>query len=267
MATDLALDPRLCDAKAAAQIADWLASRIGSAMSEPVKRPLRFSLSLLPDHLAGGQVVGHVFDEADLEKRFVVELLIDGFPAALARAERFDADLARDGFGDGCYGFGFFVDAAALSSAHVLRSASPMAGRRWARPCCFRARFLRAEPPVPQSGAARWLGGLRINGWLGPEAAGRRVRALVDGQIVAEGLASHWTHVGEGRDVTAAPASIFICLSVSPMAARISRKFCDENGRELAGSPVAFVAFADGLARFIGDRAEIEFGKAARRDF
>ena len=111
-------------------------------MSEPAKRLLRFSLSLLPDHLAGGQVVGHVFDEKDLEKRFVVEMLIDGFPAALARAERFDADLARDGFGDGCYRFGFFVDAAAPMS---LRSASPMAGKRWARPCCFKASCLRAN--------------------------------------------------------------------------------------------------------------------------
>src|SRR5271157_5189089 len=95
-------------------------------MTGRVKRPEteeqapRFRFSLLPDHLAGGQVVGHVFDENDLERRFVVELLIDGFSVALGRAEGFDADLARDGFGDGCYAFGFYVDAAALSSAHVI---------------------------------------------------------------------------------------------------------------------------------------------------
>jgi hypothetical protein len=118
-------------------------------MSEAV---MRFSLSLLPDHLAGGQVVGHVFDEADLEKRFVVELLIDGLPAALARAERFDADLARDGFGDGCYGFGFFVDAAALSSAHVLEVRLANGGEALGAPLLLQGQLFEGQLPFAAIG-------------------------------------------------------------------------------------------------------------------
>jgi GT2 family glycosyltransferase len=229
-------------------------------MREKVKRPLRFSLSLLSDHLAGAQVIGHVFDEKDLERRFVVELLIDGFSAALGRAERFDADLAQDGFGDGCYGFGFFVDAAALSSACVVEVRLANDGEALGAPLLLQSLAMIAEP-LPQSGVARWLGGLRINGWIGEEEGGRRVRALIDGQVVAESFATSWTHVGDGPDVMAAPGfDLHLPLRFADGCAHFAQ-ICDESGRELAGSPVAFVAFEDGLARFLGDRAEIDSEK------
>jgi hypothetical protein len=229
------------------------------------KQGFGFSLSLRPDHLAGGQVVGHVFHEHDLDKRFVVELLIDGVPAGLGRAERFDAELARDGFGDGCYGFGFFVDAPALSSAHIIEVRLANGGEALGAPLLLQGKllqdFAKANQSLPQAGAARWLGGLRINGWLGPEPGERRVRALIDGEVVAESLASHWTHVGEGREVTAAPGfDLHLPLRFADGCAYFAQ-ICDENGRELAGSPVAFVAFEDGLALFLGDRAEIDSEK------
>ncbi len=228
-------------------------------MRAKVKRPLRFSLSLLSDHLAGGQVIGYVFDEKDLERRFVVELLIDGFSAALGRAERFDAELARDGFGDGCYGFGFFVSAAALSSAHVVEVRLANDGGALGAPLLLQSLAMTAEP-LPQSGVARWLGGLRINGWIGPEEAGRCVRALIDGQIVAESFATNWTHVGDGPDVMATPGfDLHLPLRFANGCADLLKSA--RSGRKLAGSPVALVAFEDGLTRFLGDRAEIDSEK------
>ena len=62
------------------------------------------------------------------------------FPSALGRAERFDAELARDGFGDGCYGFGFFVNAAALSSAHVIEVRLANGGEALGAPLLLQSR-------------------------------------------------------------------------------------------------------------------------------
>ena len=64
-----------------------------------------------------------------------------------------------------------------------------------------------------------------------------------------------------GRDVMAAPAfDLHLPLRFADGCAHFAQ-ICDESGRELAGSPVAFVAFEDGLARFLGDRAEIDSEK------
>ena len=87
-------------------------------MKRLVKRPeaggdkFRFSLEIISET----QVGGHVLDPADLEQRLVVELLIDGYPAAIARADLYDPELARAGLGDGCHGFVFSIDPAALQT-------------------------------------------------------------------------------------------------------------------------------------------------------
>ena len=48
---------------------------------------------------------GHVVSPDDPSRRFVVEILVDGEPVALLRAERFVHALSEAGQGDGCYGF------------------------------------------------------------------------------------------------------------------------------------------------------------------
>ena len=50
-------------------------------------------------------VVGYVADLDDPEKRFVVELRIDGWPVRLTRADLFDPELLAENVGDGCYRF------------------------------------------------------------------------------------------------------------------------------------------------------------------
>jgi GT2 family glycosyltransferase len=205
------------------------------------------------------QVVGHVFDPADPDRRFVVEVLIDGAPLALGRADRFDADLARGGFGDGCYGFGFVLAPAVLASARLIevRLAN---GEPLGAPLLVQERPTLVDP-APEPGAVRWLGGLRIGGWVGAEPGDRRVRALIDGAVVAEAPSSRWTHVGDGRDSRPARGfDLHLPLHFADGRAHFAQ-IQDESGRELAGSPCAFVAFEDGLTHFLERHADIESEK------
>ena len=50
---------------------------------------------------------GYVLDPRALHKRFIVEILFDGVPIKLLRAEQYDPGLRNRAFGDGCYAFEF----------------------------------------------------------------------------------------------------------------------------------------------------------------
>src|SRR4051794_1817598 len=52
---------------------------------------------------------GYVYDESDLGRRFVVELLLDGVPLKLARANVYSRQPAQQRIGDARYGFSFMV--------------------------------------------------------------------------------------------------------------------------------------------------------------
>jgi O-antigen biosynthesis protein len=228
-------------------------------MKRLVKRPeaggdkFRFSLEIISET----QVGGHVLDPADLEQRLVVDLLIDGYPAAIARADLYDPELARAGLGDGCHGFVFSIEPAALQTARSVEIRIANHNEVLGPPVLLPAVGSR-DAEAHRFGSVRWLGGLRFSGWLKEDDGERRVRASVDGQSAAEAGASHWTHIGEGRD--ALPVRGFD-LHLPPAYADGGVHYAqilDEIGRELPGSPCAFVAFDDGLARFLEGRAEIE---------
>ncbi|MGO9742053.1 MAG: glycosyltransferase family 2 protein [Roseiarcus sp.] len=199
-------------------------------------------------------VVGHVVDIDDFERQFVVELTIDGWPVSLARANLFDANLFAEGIGDGCYRFAFVLDEAMARSG----------GRVEVR--LANSDFLLGDPvvvgPAPAGrtveAGVEWGGGLVITGWIGGQANERAplVRAIVDGQTVAERLADRWTQ----RQDAAAPARAFVLELPRRFADGRARRarIIDELGKELPGSPCAFIAFADGLERFLAERAETE---------
>src|SRR5882724_2912250 len=65
---------------------------------------------------------GHVFDQADLSRRLVVELLIDGVPVALVRANTFVRELVVKGIGDGCFGFSFALPDTILATGCVAEA-------------------------------------------------------------------------------------------------------------------------------------------------
>ena len=199
-------------------------------------------------------VAGFVLDPDDLEARFVVELWLDGSPAAIARAHLHDSSLAAEGVGDGCYGFGFALDAEVACDVREAEVRLANGGEKLGAP----VRLGIVAPSEAVQAEARWSGGLRLTGWIVSEGAERpRLRAMVDGEIVADGFADGWTEVGEGA--AARPARAFTLDLPRAMAdGRVRRaRVIDENGRDLPGSPCAFVAFEDGLETFLASRAEL----------
>jgi GT2 family glycosyltransferase len=204
-----------------------------------------------------GQVAGYVLDPAAPERRFVVELLLDGYPAALGRADCYDPDLAREGFGDGCYGFVLSVPPPALQTTRRVEIRLANSGEIVGEPL-----FVQTSPQADATrlpGEARWDGGLRFTGWVaGDRTRAPRVRALVDGELAAEGLATRWTHVGEGAAARAFRRfDLHLPLHYADGRAHAATIVNDE-GMELSGSPCAFAAFPDGLAHFFDSHAEIE---------
>ena len=205
-------------------------------------------------------IAGYVVDPDDLEKRFVVELRLDGWPLRLARATRLDSELANDGTGDGCYGFCFELEETVARDGGVVEVALANGAESLAPPLTLGAVGRREAT----EGAAHWVSGLRFSGWLGTPAAERAplVRALIDGETVAEARADRWTAQFEGG--AAAPArAVEMDLPVRFADGRARRvRLIDENGRDLSGSPCAFIAFADGLERLLTERAELKSERA-----
>ena len=106
----------------------------------------------------------------------------------------------------------------------------------------------------------RWIGGLRFIGWF---ESNRRdsehtVKAFVDGVLVAEAEATFWRNVGDQSEAIAAPAFDFQLPSGLADGRVKQVRIIDDAGREMNGSPCAFVAFEDGLARFLERCAEIK---------
>src|SRR5579863_3688035 len=104
-------------------------------------------------------IAGFVHDPAAPEKRFVVELWLDGQPTRLARANLFDADLSRQGKGDGCYRFVFALNGEASAEIAEIRLANT--GALIGRPIALASAPIQPERRI---GEARWAGGLRITG-------------------------------------------------------------------------------------------------------
>ena len=213
--------------------------------------PLRARVARLGE----GQLSGYVFDPAAPERRFVVELLLDGFPAAVARADLYDAELAREGSGDGCHGFVFSIAPSALASARRAEIRIANSGESVGEPVSLQAPPRCDEAP----GAAVWQGGLHFSGWLaGDPARARGVRALVDGETAAEALATRWTHIGEGAAARGVRRFDLHLPDFYADGCAHRVAIVDEEGAELPGSPCVFVAFPDSLARFLDGRAELE---------
>jgi hypothetical protein len=204
-------------------------------------------------------VAGHVVDLDDLDSRLVVELWVEGWPFRLTRAQQFDADLRDEGVGDGCYGFLFILDEELGKSGALVEARLANTGERLGEPLRLRP-GQNANRPFAET---LWLGGLRISGWIGVSSgATPTVRALVDGETVAEARADHWTCLTDGDSAT--PARAFdLDLPASFADGRARRvRVVDENDRDLPGSPVAVLAFEDGLEHYLAERGELATERA-----
>jgi GT2 family glycosyltransferase len=202
---------------------------------------------------------GYAVNPADLTRRYVVELTVDGAPLQFAVADQYDEQLAREAKGDGCYGFSFIVPAESLCDATLVEARIANTWTRVGEPLRLSDAAGVAHEMQGRRGV-RWIGGLRFCGWLdgaGPDVP--KVSALIDGALATEAFARTWHHVGgRAKDADALPA---FDLHLPPRFAdgrvRLVR-IVDEDGEDLPGSPLTFVAFNDGLERTLRDLAQVE---------
>jgi GT2 family glycosyltransferase len=205
-----------------------------------------------------GIFAGYVVDEADLTRRFVVELILDGIPIKLARAEIYVHDLAAEAVGDGCYGFSFSLPASTLADGFVAEARLANVGTAVGRPIVL------ASPSETRSeprgfGAVRWLGGLRFEGWcMAEQEKVPIITALIDGESVAKAYAARWTHLGTHENAKAV-RGFDLHLPERFANGRVRRvRFIGDNGQEIPSSPVTFVAFADGLEQTLAKLGHLE---------
>jgi len=198
---------------------------------------------------------GAVWNPADPLRKYAVECFIDGLPVELAQADLFDASLKKAG--DGCHGFFFEIAQAFLEDAKTLEIRLANLGTLVGEPIS-----LRDEKPAADAGAlpeVQWIGGLRFIGALHPSAHMRKVRAILNGDVIAEADAEIWQNNGQlGEAARALPAFSLQMPDHLADGAVHRIHIVDENGRDLPGSPLGFVAFPDGLSNLLAAQGTIE---------
>src|SRR6516162_2742033 len=81
-----------------------------------------------------GRLVGFVFDPAFPERRFTLEILLDGLVVATSYAESFMPELFKQGVSDGCYGFAVKLAPEQLAAARTVEARLANLGTPVGRP-------------------------------------------------------------------------------------------------------------------------------------
>src|SRR6516165_2029974 len=81
-----------------------------------------------------GRLVGFVFDPAFPERRFTVDILLDGLVVATSYADSFVPELFKQGVSDGSYGFAVKLEPEQLSAAHTVEARLANLGTPVGRP-------------------------------------------------------------------------------------------------------------------------------------
>lgn len=200
-------------------------------------------------------VFGYAVDDGDFSRHLAVELIVDGLQVAVALADEFSRELFRKHIGDGCYGFSFVLSDDLAQFAASIEARLANGGAALAPPTILDDRQpLQADGEV--AGEVRWEGGLRLSGWVaGSTAETPLVQICLDGETVAEGLATGWRHVAVPP--YAAVRAFDITLPRRFADGRVWRTTATlSDGRELNGSPVTFMAFDSGLASLVASLSD-----------
>ena len=205
---------------------------------------------------ANGLLQGFVADPTDPSTRFAVEILVDGLPVALLRAQDYVADLD---VADGCYGFTLQLNEPVKARAKRVEARLANSSRLLACLSNDGAGFP-ADAKARLPGVVRWTGGLTVSGWIAAEesASSPVIKALLHDSEVARVACRSWTHVEEGGGTFIARA----------FELHLPRRLADgrvhaidvvtEDGIALGGSPCLVFALEDGFAGVIDSFAELQ---------
>ncbi|MGY3614467.1 glycosyltransferase family 2 protein [Bradyrhizobium sp. USDA 10063] len=196
-----------------------------------------------------GTVSGLVFNPEAPERRFTVDILLDGLVLRTTYADALVPELFQPGL-DGAYGFTVTLEPDLLRAASVLEARLANLGTPIGHPIDLENES--ASVDLRPTCELRWLGGLHFEGWIDSEIIAT-LEAVVDGETVAQIRATAWTHIGDdakGQEARNARAFDF----------HVPQRFADgrvhriglrkDDGEQLP-TAAAFVAFPDGLAGMI----------------
>src|SRR3974390_3469127 len=139
---------------------------------------------------------GLAFDPGDLTRKFSVEILVDGYPVRVVRADALVPDLVKERIGDGCYGFSCTLTDTTLNNSAVVEARLANRGTAVGPPISIVQPD--KTPGKTDLGALRWLGGLSFTGWIfGHEDT---ATILVDGVLVMRVRPAIWSHIGKAEE-------------------------------------------------------------------
>jgi GT2 family glycosyltransferase len=205
------------------------------------------------DLLADGRLIGFIFDPEHPERRFTVDVLLDGLVVATTYADKFVSELFEQGIGNGSYGFLVTLAPDLVASARTLQARLANLGAPIGKPVDL-TEISRDMTSARLTSELRWLGGLRFIGWI-DSATEQVLEAAVDGETVANVRATHWTRVEERDGIGAG-------RNVRGFDFHLPQRFADGCVHKLTlrqqdGEPLAvtgtFVAFPDGLAQTLAE--------------
>jgi GT2 family glycosyltransferase len=222
-------------------------ARVTQARTKPSAKPKLISrLALAHD----STLSGFVFDPEAPERRYTVEILLDGLVVRTTYADAFVPELFQQGL-DGTYGFAVTVEPDLLRAASIMEARLANLGTPIGQPIDLEnegASLVDLRPTCE----LRWLGGLHFQGWIDSETAAF-LEAIVDGETVAQVRATAWTYIDEAADGQAG-------RNARAFDFHVPQRFADgrvhkislrrEDGEQIPATAV-FVAFPDGLAEMI----------------
>jgi O-antigen biosynthesis protein len=188
---------------------------------------------------------GFVVDTDELCQRFVVEILVDGYPVRVLRSDARSQQLIDEHIGDGCYGFSCTLNVDGDNAVVEARLAN--FGTAVGAPITL-SDSSNVASQRSLAGTVRWLGGLRFTGWFSGEQEESTGEIIVDGTLVRRVRASTWSHVGTSeRDAYAVRTFDFHLPEKFADGKAHRLTVIDGAGQNICGDPVGFIAYADGL--------------------
>jgi GT2 family glycosyltransferase len=190
---------------------------------------------------------GYVVDTNNLDRRFTVEILVDGYPIDVIRSDAYVHQLVTENVGDGYYGFSYALSDAAVSDSAVVEARLANLGTVVGAPILLSQPSADAAPSFKR-GTLKWLGGLRFSGAIAGDQEQATANVLVDGTLVTRVRATKWSHVGTSEaDARAIRMFDFYLPEKFADGNAHQLTMVDEAGEDIAGGPLAFLAYADGL--------------------
>jgi GT2 family glycosyltransferase len=213
----------------------------GKVAHRSARRGLRTALARAGER----SFFGFAVDPEDPTRRFTVEIMVDGHSIRAVRADAYVHELAQEGIGDACYGFSLSLPDMFIGDASSIEARLANLGTPVGAPIDLGGASGHSID-LDGSGLVRWSGGLRFSGWMSRDPPVANV--FVDGVLVMRVHADGWSHVGSSESDARAVRAFDLHLPERFGDANPHRlEIINEAGERLRGSPLAFLAFADGL--------------------